>query len=626
MVRSADDDAGPLADARVEGQPLTVRFERAFRERSALIRRRLALRWVLGGAAIGAMLGAGLGGVAWWTRHGGARLVCLGLPLVGALVGLGMNRRRRWSDEHVALFLDRGLASHEVIVTALEMRAQGRASASSVLRGATEALERPLPEAAKPRFVRPWHSLALVGTSIGVWVASLALPPPPVVAAPPPGLETVQLEDLEGLEETRRLVKLEARDAAQRDRLRALSERAEKLERALSEGMPHREAQAEVSRLRDDVAAERRLGTGEQRKGLESALGKLAKNADLERVQRALGDRDFTRLDEEMERLANRLEDDDRRRAMDALAEAAEAARRDGAEGVARMLEQQRKRLAEHGAGAEALRELADALGGALSPEGQRALEEMKQGGSRESREALGRELAKALEALGDEERKRLAEQLKRRMKALRSDRGAPSMSDEQLEALRKRLETPEGRAEWLEQLRRLAADPLPSDEAQRDGMLEDAERQLGEGEQRLQQPMPLPMPMAGAPSGRKDGNGKPGAKPGDGQGEGAPGGAPGTPEGAAQPGRGGGPGQHGGTTGKLDGDALRARANAQLNPGPSNPGVSMGRTTGRAGETARTGGTGRLGEVAPGELSDVGRSEIPEEYREQVGRYFPAR
>ena len=48
-----------------------------------------------------------------------------------------------------------------------------------------------------------------------------------------------------------------------------------------------------------------------------------------------------------------------------------------------------------------------------------------------------------------------------------------------------------------------------------------------------------------------------------------------------------------------------------------------MGRTPGRAGETANKAGTGQLGVVGPSEVGAVERSEVPEEYREQVGRYF---
>jgi hypothetical protein len=55
-------------------------------------------------------------------------------------------------------------------------------------------------------------------------------------------------------------------------------------------------------------------------------------------------------------------------------------------------------------------------------------------------------------------------------------------------------------------------------------------------------------------------------------------------------------------------------------------PGVVMGRAAGRAGETANLQGEGALGQVAPQEVNGVERSDVPEEYREQVGRYFNPR
>jgi hypothetical protein len=51
--------------------------------------------------------------------------------------------------------------------------------------------------------------------------------------------------------------------------------------------------------------------------------------------------------------------------------------------------------------------------------------------------------------------------------------------------------------------------------------------------------------------------------------------------------------------------------------------GTSLGRAPARAGETANQRGTGALGKVAPKEVGGVQRSEVPQEYREQVGRYF---
>jgi hypothetical protein len=50
---------------------------------------------------------------------------------------------------------------------------------------------------------------------------------------------------------------------------------------------------------------------------------------------------------------------------------------------------------------------------------------------------------------------------------------------------------------------------------------------------------------------------------------------------------------------------------------------MSLGRTAGREGDTANRQGTGALGKVGPSEVSGVDSNEVPEEYREQIGRYF---
>ena len=52
-------------------------------------------------------------------------------------------------------------------------------------------------------------------------------------------------------------------------------------------------------------------------------------------------------------------------------------------------------------------------------------------------------------------------------------------------------------------------------------------------------------------------------------------------------------------------------------------PGVTMGRTSAKAGETANMAGTGALGNAAAEEVGGIEHSQVPEEYREQVGRYF---
>ncbi|MBM4374901.1 MAG: hypothetical protein FJ095_07435 [Deltaproteobacteria bacterium] len=604
-------------EASVSSEPAWSEFDRSFARAAARVRAKLALSRALGGATIGGALTVAAAGVAWWLRRGDLRLWSVSLVGVGALAALVGSRAWRWSDEEVALFLDEAHASSEAIVTASGVADRSSASARTVLLSARAALERP---GASPRALRPWHALLPVALALAAWLVRLPLPPSPADTTPrPSGVEAVALEGLEGLEEVKALARLEARDEEQRRRLRELAGRAERLEKRLAEGMPRREAQAEIARLRQDVAAERqKLGAGGARAGLEAALGKLAKEPRLADAQKALGDRDLTGFDREMAELANRLEEKDRARAREALEEAAAAARREGAPELARELEEQARRLADRGAGAEALRKLADALGDDLPKEGRDALEGMRREGGERERSELGRQLAEALSDLDDEELKRLARKLAAAAKE--SPPGAAGeASREELERLQRELATPEGRRELAARLRELARAPEESPEARRDRGLDEAERGLGRGEARLQG---TPVPTPGATPGQ--GRGKPGqGTPGAGR-DATSGGKP--DSGTPSAGRGGGAGTHGGGTAPVDGDSLRAHANAPLNAAAPNPGGVVGRAPGVAGETARIAGEGRLGEVAPGAVEGASRSEIPREYREQVGRYFPAR
>ena len=136
-----------------------------------------------------------------------------------------------------------------------------------------------------------------------------------------------------------------------------------------------------------------------------------------------------------------------------------------------------------------------------------------------------------------------------------------------------------------------------------------------------------MPLPIAGGPGG-KDGEGT-----GDKGGKGGKGGAGksgkgGKDDGPGQAGHseGGGPGNHKGQTGVIEGGDLRAHADAKINKGKPMPGTVMGRSVGRAGDTANIVGEGALGTAGPGEIGGIERSDVPEEYREQVGRYFQPR
>lgn len=601
--------------------PPDERFRSSFARWARRVRRRLSLGIVLTGAAAGLALGAAGAAAAWQTRQGSLRPWAAGAGLLGAAAGVAVARRRRWSDQSVALYLDGRLKSDEAIATAVELdRAEASDPARAVvLSQAADALGRATPKELRPRLLRPWHAaIPLAAAAIG-YLSWIPLPAAPAAEAPPPGAEQVKIADLASLERAIKLGELSARDEAQRERLKKLAEDAKKLREKLRSGVEKREALADLSKLRDGITAERlSLGDGEERQGMESALGKMAENPDLKDAAKALGDRDMVDLDEEMERLANKLEKEDRERAQKTLEEAEKAARDAGAKNVAKALEEQRKRLEEIARKSEKLKELAKSLGEGLGEEGKQALKDLEQGGDPESLGKLSESLEKALEGLSPEERKQLAENMKKQAESMPEGQGqqGEGPSAEEMKKLAEQLSTPEGQQQLKEQLKQMAQGPSQgSEEGERQKSLDGAQEGTGEMEGQLGA-RPTPMPVAGGAGQGQQGSGKPG------QGSGKSGGKD---EGGATPGHseGGGPGTHDGQTGKVNGGDFRSRANAKVNKGTPMPGMVLGRTAGRAGESANVRGEGALGQVAPDEVGAIDRSEVPEEYREQVGRYF---
>jgi hypothetical protein len=112
---------------------------------------------------------------------------------------------------------------------------------------------------------------------------------------------------------------------------------------------------------------------------------------------------------------------------------------------------------------------------------------------------------------------------------------------------------------------------------------------------------------------------------------ESSPGDAPGQGNGSGKdPGSAGpgshhdtGTGDHTGRTPAVTAPELRAKANVQRSGVGPMRAATLGRAPARPGDTANQRGTGSLGRAAPGEIGAVEQSEVPEEYREHVGRYF---
>jgi hypothetical protein len=414
---------------------------------------------------------------------------------------------------------------------------------------------------------------------------------------------------LQGLERIEALDHLRGQNPEQDERLKKLAEQAKKLREALSKGLEKREALSEIAKLRDGIAAERlKLGDRQNRPGLDAALRAFGNNQALHDAQKALGNGDLTAFDDEMQKLANRAESSDRQAAKDALEEAAKEARAKGAKGLADALDAQKRLFERRESHAGALRELAQSMKGQLSPEALEDLKEFGRSGSPEAEKRLADGLERALEGLTPEERKRLAERMQRELEGAAGN--ASPMTKKQLEELAKQLSRKEGVEQLKKQLQELSQ-PEPSDDAKREQGLGDAERG-GSAAERGLGAMPIPL----------DGDGAPGAaSPGD---KAGPGGKA-DPSGSAGPGskHDSGTGDHHGSTPEIAAKELRSKADARLSAGAPMHGATLGRAPARPGETANQLGTGTLGDAQKTEVGAVDHADIPEEYREQVGRYF---
>ncbi len=587
--------------------------EREFARWARRVRNRLALKSALVGAGGGVMLGAVGAGLAWWQRYGELRPWALAsMATAGLVAGLIHARRRRWSDGEVALFLDARLDSQETITTALELGRSSEitpAAVEVVQAAALETLSKGEAGRTRPSLQKRANLLLPVGLAAALTFCFLPLPPAPAPPAKAPGSERVKMANLAGLDKIEALDQLNASTPEERERLRRIAEAARKLKAELANGLEKREALAQVARLRDDILAERmKFGDAANRAGLDAAVAALEQRKGLERAARALSEGDLVGFDEEMQRIANLAEKEDRKAALEALAEAAKAAKKKGSEALGKALEREQKKFEEAQAKAEALRELARELGNRVDQQGQEALEDYGESGNPEAQRKLTEALERALKRLSEEERKRLAENLKK--KAQDSGGAMKPMTRAELDDLARKLGEKDADKLLEEQLRELARRD-PSEDAKRERGLGDADRGGQEAQRGLGA---LPLPMPGQPGAGGD---KPGAK--------------GPKSDPAQQGNQGGPGSkhdegqgnHDGETKAPDGKELRSKADARLLPGAPMHGATLGRAPARPGETANQLGTGSLGVVGQTEVGAVDGTDIPEEYREQVGRYF---
>jgi hypothetical protein len=523
----------------------------------------------------------------------------------------------------VALWLDDRLGTQEVIATAVELSAEGsgvrkdrdgddaaRAVVISTAANALERADRDASRPARPVVLRPLHALAPLSVCALALVARMPLPMPPVVAGAP-GEARVQIAQVEGLKRVAQLGKANARDEAQRERLEQLARDAEKLRADLDKGLEKREALDRIAKLRDDIAAEKlSLGQGERRAGLEAAISKLEQQEITREAARALGDHDLERMDREMERVANAREKQDRDSARRALDDAAAAARSAGAPDVAKALTEEKDALERREKRAEALRDLEKAMedSGTASPEQRSESEALDRKGNDASARKLAEAMGEALEKLTPEQRKKLAEKL--RKEAGRQGKSGPQGDPRDLKDLADSLASPQGQQKLEDDLRQLADQDDASPESTGQRQLDDAEQGADGTEGQI--------------NGQGSGAGKPGGavpmpQAGNGGGSDASGDSPGSPGHHHDTGT----GSHIGRTGDVDTGTLRSRARGPLNRAPGMPGATTGWTPGKADGTANVRGTGALGAAAPREIDGVDHSDVPEEYREQVRQYF---
>jgi len=590
--------------------PAQSDFRRAFNGLAKGVHRRQVGRLALTGASVGLALGV-LGALGLWAlRWGEWRPFAAGLGALGAVVGATLAKRARWSESDVALYLDARLDSQETLTTAISAQGPAEPALAHVLERASSLLGSADPKRVKPKLWSRFHVLLPAALTAIAVVSLLPLPPAPKPAPVAPGAERVQIENLKGLERIEALGHLQGQNPEQDERLKKLAEQAKKLREALAKGLEKREALSEIARLRDGIAAERlKLGDNQNRPGLDAALRAFGSNPALHDAQKALGNGDLTAFDDEMQKLANRAESSDRQAAKDALDEAAKEARAKGAKGLADALEAQKRLFERRESHADALRELARGMKGKLSPEALEDLKEFGRSGSPEAEQRLADGLERALEGLTPEERKRLAERMQQQLES--ADGNASPMTKKQLEEMAKRLGSKEGVEQLKKQLQELAK-PEPSDDAKREQGLGDAERG-GSAAERGLGGMPIPMDGDGAPGAGKPGNGDKGGN--------------GDKDGSAGPGskHDSGTSDHRGSTPEIAAKELRSKADARLQAGAPMHGATLGRAPARAGEreTANQLGTGSLGEAQKTEVGAVDHADIPEEYREQVGRYF---
>jgi hypothetical protein len=250
---------------------------------------------------------------------------------------------------------------------------------------------------------------------------------------------------------------------------------------------------------------------------------------------------------------------------------------------------------------------------GEASEELKSEAEALDRAGSDEAAKKLADALGKALEKLTPEERKKLAEKLA----AMAKKRGATGRDGHGMRDLADRLSNDAGVEDLEKQLRDLANEDDESDESKEEGALDDAEDGLDDTERRFGGRQNggedglggAPLPMPGHRRGRRSQDRGPQGSAGNGAGAGGS--------------HDNGTASHEGRTDRVEADAWKARAKGPMNASRAMPGAVTTFAPGRAGGTAIVPSTGDLATAAAKEVDGVEKSDVPEEYRDQVRQYF---
>jgi hypothetical protein len=564
---------------------VTARFSDIFALQARRVRAALTTRLVLYGATAGALsAAAGAIGLAALGRPVFAAFALLAIGTAAAAVVAG---RRRWSDSDVALFLDARLGANEAITTALGCGGDDDV-ANHVARVAEEALSGANARTVRPRILSRAHAVLPVALVVAV-LAPRFVPAPRAPAPAPRASERVRvtLGELARVEELKTLT---ARTADERARREALAAKARALAERAATGVDRREALDALAKLREGVNAER-AGLRTSAAGREAAARALAQNPEMQAAAEAIRRADPVALDREMERLASSLEKRSRQAALAGLDAAREAALAKGDGELAESLDEQKRLLKRRAEPSEALRELSRLLGDALPKDAGRALARLdRQSGA--SANALAEALASAVEGLTQAERERLAAALAAQAAGAQSE---SVLSKEDIERLAKALGSPEGVEALRRELEALARTPH-SDASLRERAVAAVDLALAGAEGHVAS---AGAAAAGTPGGNQSAGEANGGKD-----------------------EGGGPGTHGGETPPLAVSSFPSRA-----PGAPMGGIPIGQVPGVSPAlpvAVRPSPRAEALEAArPRELGAVERSNVPREYREQVGRYF---